>query len=402
MWMLEGRRQSYAWGSVDALPRLLGVEPDQDPFAEIWFGAHPVAPALVQRDGGPITLDAFIQSQPRRVLGDASLRRFGPTLPYLLKMIAPAKPLSLQVHPSLNHARESYAAENAAGIALDDPARNYRDDNHKPEMIFALSRFEALCGFRTPRRAASILEGLGVDLTDRLHALLCSQPTATGMRAAFRALLSPHIEVTPTMIEQVVVACSHRLCEGTSPSPRIDAIVASLHEHHPGDPGVLTALLLNPVTLEAGEAMFVPAGAVHCYLSGLAVEIMAASDNVLRAGLTPKRVDADEMLRCVSCVAAPPMRVAAERAVGGTDVFYAPVDDFELSVTRLEGGRSFQPRTRIPGSGARILLAVEGEILVETGTGRMLVRAGEAVLVADEDGDVWAGGCGCVVQGAVP
>ncbi|MGQ4538373.1 mannose-6-phosphate isomerase, class I [Dermabacteraceae bacterium P7074] len=402
MWTIKGQRQSYAWGSFSAIPDFLGGKADGNPFAELWFGAHPIAPAQVETDAGWQPLNRVIADRPRRILGDATLRRFGANLPYLLKVIAPAQPLSLQVHPTLELARESFDAEEAAGVPLSAEGRNYHDANHKPEMVYALTRFEALSGFRTPRRAAAILEGLGTELTDRLHALLMAQPNANGMRAAFRTLFSTHLQETPDVVDNVAKACAMRLSSGKSPSPRIDAVVGSLHDHYPGDTGVLAALLLNPVTLNPGEAMFVPAGAVHCYLSGLGVEIMASSDNVLRAGLTKKRVDAEEMLRCVSCVAAPPVRIASEKVTEATEVFYVPVDDFELSVTRLgDLPGMVQPHERIPGSGARILLVLEGEMMVQTSLGRRYLGSGQAVLVSAEDGPVTVGGNGRIVQASV-
>lgn len=400
MWELEPRIQHYAWGDERAIPEFLGRAADGAPWAEAWYGAHPTAPSLLP-DGTP--LDAAIAARPRAYLGASLERIFGERLPYLLKLIAPAKPLSLQVHPTREHAAESYAAENAAGLALSDPARNYRDDNHKPEMVLALTRFEALCGFRTPRRAMQILDGLGTPLSTRLHRLLVDSPTAHGMRAAFRTLVSASMRPSAEEVVEVAEACAARLASGGSPSLRIDRIVGYLQEHFPGDPGVVAAMLLNPVTLQPGEAMFVPAGAIHAYLSGLGVEVMAASDNVLRAGLTPKKVDADEMLQCVSVVAAPPLRVAPESLTETTAAYFAPVDDFELSVTTVaDPGGSFQPRHRIPGSGPRILLCLEGEVLVQSDTGRRMLGAGRALLVPAPSGDVRIGGHGRVVQASVP
>lgn len=417
MWELDGSVQHYAWGSPDALPAFLGRETDGRDWAEIWFGAHPMGPARLNGLGetaspgggqataevGGIGLDAAIAADGRRMLGEMVSRASAGRLPYLLKVIAPARPLSLQVHPSREHARESFAAENAAGLALDSPRRNYRDDNHKPEMVVALERFEALCGFRTPRRAAAILAGLGTELTDRLHALLVEHPTAHGMRAAFRTLIAPSMRPGPELVAAVAAACRARYEAGTSPSPRIDRTVAMLQEHFPGDAGVVAALLLNPVTLHPGEAMHVPAGAIHSYLSGLAVEVMAASDNVLRAGLTAKKVDADEMLQCVSVVAAPPLRVAPERLTDRTVAYYAPVDDFELSLTTLDDGPgSFQPRHVVPGSGPRILLGIDGEALVESDNGRRRIGRGRALFVPASAGTVRMGGSGRIVQASVP
>lgn len=400
MWELDGVVQHYAWGSTAALPDFLGASADGRPWAEVWFGAHPLSPARLRGDG---PLDAAIAADPHRMLGDAVGRAFSGRLPYLLKVIAPERPLSLQVHPSREHARESFAAENAAGLSLDSSHRNYRDDNHKPEMVVALERFEALCGFRTPRRAAAILADLGTPLTGRLHRLLIDHPTAHGMRAAFRTLVAPSMRPDPRDVAAVAAACRARHESGTSPSPRIDRTVAALHEHFPGDGGVVAALLLNPVTLRPGEAMFVPAGAIHAYLSGVGVEIMAASDNVLRAGLTAKRVDADEMLQCVSVVAAPPLRVAPERLTPSTVAYYAPIDDFELTVTTLEDRPgSFLPRHVIPGTGPRIAMGLEGDLLLSSATGRRRIGRGRAVFVPAASGELRAGGAGRLVQASVP
>lgn len=400
MWELTPRIQHYAWGDTAVIPDFLGAGRDGQPWAEAWYGAHPTAPATLEDGTG---LDAAIAARPRRLLGEGIERAFGPHLPYLLKLIAPDKPLSLQVHPTREHAAESFAAENAAGLGIEDPRRNYRDDNHKPEMVLALTKFEALCGFRTPRRAQQVLTGLATVLTDRLYGLLREQPTAAGMRAAFRTLVSSTMRPSPDQVADVARASAERLAAGRSPSPRIDATVVRLHESFPGDPGVVAAMLLNPVTLQPGEAMFVPAGAIHAYQSGFAVEIMASSDNVLRAGLTPKKVDADEMLQCVSVVAAPPIRIAPESLTDRTVAYYAPVDDFELTITTLEDvPGSFQPRHVVPGSGPRILLCLEGDALVESDSGRRRLGAGHALFVPADARAVRLGGHGRIIQACVP
>ncbi|ATG56677.1 mannose-6-phosphate isomerase, class I [Brachybacterium ginsengisoli] len=393
---LHGRRQRYAWGSATAIPEFLGREADGDPWAEIWFGAHPLAP--VPTSAGP-TLEELIAADPLPMLGEDVARAFGGRLPYLLKLIAAERPLSLQVHPTREHAAESFAAEQAAGIPLESAQRTYRDANHKPEMLIALTRFTALCGFRTPRRAAAILDGLGTDLTDRLHRLLVENPTAHGMRAAFRTLVSASLRPSPEAVDEVVAACRARSEAGASPSPRIDRFISLLAEHHRGDPGVVAALLLNPVTLQPGEAMYVPAGALHAYLHGVGIEIMAASDNVLRAGLTPKQVDADEVIQCVSVTAAPPMRVAPERQNQTSIAYYAPVDDFELAVTEVEAGGA---PNLVPGSGPRILLGLDGEVTLRTLAGDRMLRAGQAAFVPASDGPLRAHGAGRFAQASVP
>lgn len=399
---LAGHPQHYDWGSTTAIPELLGRAADGTPWAELWFGAHPLGPATVP-DG--TRLDDLIASAPLEMLGEGVGRAFQERLPFLLKVISAERPLSLQVHPTREEALESFAAENAAGIPVDSPRRTFRDPNHKPELLYALTGFTALCGFRTPRRAAVIVEGLGTDLTDRLHRLLVANPTAHGMRAAFRTLVSTSMRPSEAEVAEVVAACRARSEAGSSPSPRIDAFLSLLAEHHPGDPGVVAALLLNPVTLRPGESLFIPAGALHAYLHGTGLEVMASGDNVLRAGLTSKTVHADEVLQSVSVTAAPPLRVAPERQSAASVAYYAPVDDFELAITQLSGDGAPSGRAQpvpVPGTGPRILLGLEGELVLTTASGTHPLRPGRAVFVPAADGALQAQGRGRFAQASVP
>lgn len=395
---IAGRIQHYAWGSYTRLPRFLDQPSDGRPWAEAWFGCHPLAPSLL--DDGQTLMD-LVASDPPMQLGGGVARSFGDELPFLLKAIAPERPLSLQVHPNQERAEESFAAENAAGLPLESSRRSYRDPKHKPELLVALEPFTALCGFRAPRRATEILEGLGTDLSDRLHRLLVENPDARGMHAALRALLSPSLRPGPPLVQQVVDACRDRERRGASPSPRIDRIVVELAEHHPGDAGVVAALLLNPVSLQPGEALFIPTGTLHAYLGGFGVEVTAASDNVLRAGLTEKRVDVDELLQCVSVVAAPPVRIAPERRNEITESYYAPVDDFEVSFTTLHGA-THSGAWPMLGNGPRIVLGLEGALLLESATSSIAVRSGQAVFVPASEGEVCVRGSGRIVQACVP
>lgn len=390
--------QHYAWGSATAIPDLLGVAATSVPVAESWMGAHPSAPSRVTTADGETGLDTLIAADAEVFLGSHVVARFGPALPYLLKIIAAERPLSLQVHPDLEQARQGYAAEEAAGIPVDAPHRNYRDRNHKPELVYALTPFEALCGFRAPSEAAELLSDLDAPLAKRLHGLLTAQPSYKGIRAAFTQLLEPATRPAPTEVGEVVEACAARLADGSA-SQRADRTVVALANAYPGDPGVVTSLLLNPVTLRPGEAMFIPAGGVHAYLHGMAVEIMASSDNVLRAGLTPKHVDVDELLRRVDYVAAPPTRIVPHVFHGATRVFSAPVDDFELSVTTVDDGLVHP----LPGRGPRILLCLSGELTVaSSGGGTITVRKGESLFAPASDGALTAHGRGTVVQADVP
>lgn len=390
--------RDYAWGSTTAIPELLGTEPDGRPWAELWLGAHLSAPSTVVTGAGARPLDEVIAEDPDAALGSDVVARFGPTLPYLLKIIAAETPLSLQVHPHLDQAREGFEAEEAAGVPVAASSSNYKDRNHKPELIYALTTFEAVCGFRAPRRAAELLAGLDAPLAVSLAEVLHAEPTYRGIRTAFRRLLDPELRPSAEEIAGVVAASARRLEEG-SPSPRADRIVTRLAEHYPGDPGVVVSLLLNPVTLQPGEAMFVPAGGVHAYLHGLGIEVMANSDNVLRAGLTAKHMDIPELLAAVDYVAAPPVRIAPEAHSTVSRVYYAPVDDFELSVTHVADAETH----RIPGRGPRVLLCLDGALTLTDAAGRDLtLTRGASAFAAASDGPLTVRGSGTLVQADVP
>ena len=393
---LEPARQQYAWGSTAAIPALLGVADDGAPWAEAWYGSHPAGPARVA--GGDV-LSTLIEAEPERLLGEDIIWRFGRRLPFLLKLIAPEQPLSLQVHPSQAQAAEGYALEEEAGIALDHPSRNYKDTNHKPEMVLALTRFQAVAGFRAPRRAVEVLAGLDSVLARRMRRTLRLNPTRYGIRQVFSDVVSASTRPTPEEISDLVAEIAARFEAGTSPSLRVDSNVLKMAVTFPGDPGIAAALLLNPVTLQPGEALFVPAGSVHAYISGLGVEVMASSDNVLRAGLTAKHIDVPEMLACVDYVAAPPVRPAPEYLSRATRAYYAPVDDFELMVTTVVAADGRLP---VPGRGPRILLAVEGAMTLVTQADTQTLAQGEAVFVGAAQNPQSVEGEGTLVQADVP
>ncbi|MBD8060416.1 mannose-6-phosphate isomerase, class I [Cellulomonas sp. JH27-2] len=395
MYRLTPSTQSYAWGSTTAIQDILRTLPDGQPLAEAWFGAHPSAPAQVD-DGR--SLDKLIAEDPKHALGAGAAARFGEHLPYLLKLIAADAPLSLQVHPDRKRAQAGFNAENAHKVPLTSPERSYKDPNHKPELVYALTRFDAMVGFRAPRRAAELLDGLDVPLAARLSKILTADPTPAGVRTAFSSLLSKDTRPGKKDVARFAAACARRLEDG-SPSPRTDRTVMRLAAAYPGDPGAVTSVLLNPVTLRPGEALFVPARTVHAYLSGAAVEIMANSDNVLRAGLTTKHVDTAELLSTLDTVAAPPIRIAPERVFTSTEIYYAPVDDFELSVTRLTD----EGTARIPGRGPRVLLCIEGEVEVHgEHDGTLVLQRGQAAFAPAADGPLTARGDGVLVQADVP
>lgn len=394
MHRLTGARQRYAWGSLTSIPDFLGQPCDDEPFAELWFGAHPSAPSLLA-DGRP--LSEFLAEDPQRRLGQGALSVFGPRLPYLVKLIAPASPLSLQVHPSTAQATVGFLDEEAAGIPLGAPHRRFPDDNHKPEMLYALEPFEAVAGFRTARRALAVLAGLDSALASDILDDLRSDLGPAGIRAAFARLIDPTTRPTSEMVTATVAACEVRLAAGASPSVRADSIVSTLGRAFPGDPGAVATLLMNPVSLRPGEVLFVPAGGVHCYLSGLAIEVMASSDNVLRAGLTTKHVDPSTVLDIVDWVAAPPVRIGSERVSADAEVFYAPVDDFALAVVTAAPGP-----VAVPGRGPRLVMCIDGTVTASHLGESLSLRRGQAAFVPPSDERVIVRGGGQLAQVTVP
>jgi mannose-6-phosphate isomerase len=352
----------YAWGSPTAIPELLGVAPTGEPQAEMWMGAHPGAPSLVDRGAGPQPLDAVIDADPAAELGEAVVKRFGPRLPFLLKVLAAAAPLSLQVHPDLAQARAGYADEEARGIPVDAPERNYKDPNHKPEMIVALSPFEGLCGFRRPAEAADLLEALGVPGLTPYVDILRAHPEDQALREVLAAVLGADPEETAAAVRAATEAAA-RLAG--RPGPHADAYraYAQAARSFPGDRGILAAMLLNHVRLRPGEALYLGAGIPHAYLDGLGVEIMANSDNVLRCGLTPKYIDVPELQRIVRFEAGEPGVLRPEAGPEGEELYPAPIDEFRLSRYLLAPGAD--PRV-LPAGTPQILLCTSGRAHLRT------------------------------------
>lgn len=334
--------RSYAWGSRTALAELTGrAAPTAEPEAELWMGAHPSAPSEVLTEQGAVSLEEWIRRDPETVLGPEVARRFDGRLPFLFKVLAPETALSIQTHPDAEQARAGFARENAAGLALDAPERNYRDPNPKPEIICALTPFAALCSFRRADEIAAGLGALGVPELEPLLARLAGE----GLAAFFRALLSlPPPE--RTSLAQAAAAAA----DGSSGE---HAWLRELARQHPGDVGVLAPLLLNLIELAPGQALFLPAGELHAYLKGVGVELMANSDNVLRGGLTPKHVDVPELLATLTFREGPPPLLEP----GPDGVYASSAREFELAALHLEPGRPVE-RSR-PG-GVEILLCTAG------------------------------------------
>ncbi|WP_028649750.1 mannose-6-phosphate isomerase, class I [Nocardiopsis sp. CNT312] len=391
MLRLTNQVRPYAWGARTAIPRLLGTEPDGTPQAELWLGAHHGAPSTVHPDGGPVPLPRFIADDPHGVLGPRTVERFGARLPFLLKFLAADAPLSLQVHPDTARARSGFEAEERAGIPVGAPHRNYRDPHHKPELLLALDPFEALCGFREPAAARRDLEGLEGELAGLLRRDLAVSDTHEALRSALTRLLRLPVPERGRLLAEFVAEWS--ACGGRGAHT---GIVTDLADRYPGDPGAVAALLLNRVTLRPGQALFLPAGNLHAYLRGTAVEVMASSDNVLRAGLTHKHVDVPELLDVVD-FSVLPVPYTGPRRLDGRREFRPEAPEFTLH--EIGPGRV---AAYLPGEGPSVVLVLDGrvEMVAEVGHGLTLVR-GESVFIPAGSGPVKVEGRGHVVAATV-
>jgi mannose-6-phosphate isomerase len=385
---LIGTVQAYAWGSTSAIPELLGTEPTGEPQAELWLGAHPLAPSRV----GDRTLDQVIEADPVTTLGARSVASFGPRLPFLLKVLAAARPLSLQAHPSRAQAEVGFAREQAAGIPSDSPQRMYRDDWPKPEVLCALFESEALCGFRDPDETFALFDRLGVASVTDLVAPLNDSRTPPDERLAtvFGRLLQ--LSADERRIVDSVAAAASR-AERTGTFGEFVHTAVQLHEFYPGDPGVLAALLMNRVVLHRYDAVYLAAGNLHAYLRGGGVEIMANSDNVMRGGLTPKHIDVDELLSIVDFQPGFPGFVHPVEDAPGIWRYPTPAPEFALWRVDISG------EAAAPGDGARVLLVTEGSLrLTSDGQTLDLARGQAAFLAASES--VLVSGTGTAFVGA--
>ncbi|MFW5739554.1 MAG: mannose-6-phosphate isomerase, class I, partial [Myxococcota bacterium] len=379
--LLAPSLQRYAWGDPRFIPTLLGLEPNAKPCAEAWFGAHPHAPATVCAGGTVLPLDRLLADKSREILGKRTEERFG-SLPYLLKILAAAIPLSIQVHPNRDQAEAGYAREHAAGVPENAPHRSYRDRNHKPELLVAVTPFHALCGFRPPDEIARALDTL-----PEIKPLLPPwQPGPEGLKALLEAYFAlPDDRLLPALDRLVRrLEAQNETAAFPSTEPAHWALQAhrTLSPDGTPDRGLLFVFLLALLHLEPGQGIFLPPGFPHAYLEGAAVEIMASSDNVLRAGLTPKPIDPAELLRIVSFNAGAPPIVEPYFDDGGLEGCYpAAAAEYDLHCLRLGLGDELV-RTTL---GPEILLAMpeaaDDTVTLTTEYGPTVLERGQACLV---------------------
>ncbi len=374
---IENTPRPYAWGSHTAIADLLGTAPSGGPEAELWLGDHPGSPTRIVGGSDEPDLAAYLTAR-------------GEKLPFLLKVLAAAEPLSLQAHPTIAQAREGYARENAAGIALDDPARNYKDELHKPELIYALSDpFIALAGFRPVEAAraelATVDEPCVNELIDRL-----TGDDALADTVAW--LLEGGQEIT-----HLAMALADEAGDSHPHDPHGTwATVRRLAHYYPGDPGIVLSVFMHTVVLRPGEALYLPTGNIHSYQQGLAIEVMAASDNVLRGGLTPKHVDVAELMTVLDARPVPEPRITPTTLSAGVQRFEPDVVDFALTVIDAEAAHR---GVSVDARGRAIVLCLDGRVTLQ---GSLVLERGQAAFCDDAELSIHGDGRIVVATGDHP
>jgi len=369
LYKLQRQIKHYAWGSTTFIPRLLGIPGDGSPWAELWMGSHSHTSSLVSLPSGDVCLGELIAGDPRRYLGEKTAQRYG-ELPFLFKLLAAEKPLSIQAHPNLAQAREGFERENKAQIAHNAPNRNYCDPNHKPEIICALTPFTGMCGFRSREEITRLLSVFNAGCSPVREAFipllkaLEVPDQALALRNFLDALFGLSLPVREALTQFILSAQG----EGYEWE-----LMREFARQYPGDPAIIAPLYLALFRLEPGEALFLKAGAPHCYIHGLGVELMANSDNVLRGGLTAKHIDIPELMKVLDFNAVQPHIIKPEPD-SACFTYPAPCEEFSLTVIRGTGTATSAAFTR---NAPAICVVTEGEVSI----GGMVLKQGEAAFI---------------------
>lgn len=418
LYPLRNPVMNYAWGSHQALALLRGEpSPSDQPEAELWLGAHPKAPSQVFVDESWQNLDRFLADDPQNRLGPSVSQRFANQLPFLLKVLAAAEPLSIQAHPSLSEARAGFANEDAQGLDRDAATRNFRDANHKPELLCALSPFWALAGLRPLQQSQQLAQDLGfLGLLRQIDAALSHNDddadhtqrndidAQDASRKQTAALILWRNLLTLARAQRRELLSELRHCLDATPGhvdPDLHHWLLLLSQRYPDDVGVCAPLLLNLIHLQPGQAIALRAGVLHAYLQGTGVEIMANSDNVLRGGLTPKHIDVETLLKVLQADGKAPEIFSGQTAISGADAgvaLYQPgFAEFSLARWDLEQGSVALP------AGLQILLCTAGKVQIDDDNGQTKqLRQGQSLFASASFAGGRITGTGQVFRAFVP
>ncbi|MAG13986.1 MAG: mannose-6-phosphate isomerase, class I [Spirochaetales bacterium] len=371
---LNNSIQYYDWGSISMIPNLLGIDNlEETPMAELWMGDHPKAPSSAGIPTGERPLDALIREDPHGIIGPKNVDKFGASLPFLFKVLAAGRPLSIQSHPNKDQATRGYERENAEGIALDSVRRNYRDKNHKPEIICALTPFWAMCGFRPIEEIIGHLADLKIGFLSGLADQLSASPDRDGLRSLLDLLLTVDASQRHKIASEVAARS-----EGKKEVPF--AWATKLHALFPGDMGVLCPFLLNLYRLTPGQALYLGAGELHAYLDGMGVELMANSDNVLRGGLTSKHIDVSELLATLTFDVRPKIVLDGVSVSATEKTYQSEAEEFILSEICVSNGNSY---VSAPNHSVEIYIVIDGRCFLhpDSSDETCSLKKGESVLV---------------------
>lgn len=401
IYKLENPIQKYSWGSRTGLTDCLGIpNPEGSPMAELWMGAHPKAPSMIlSEDGEKLRLDTLIAADPEGCLGTSVRARFGDALPFLFKVLSAASPLSIQAHPAKRKAERGFERENLAGIPLDAPDRNYRDRNHKPEMVTALTRFEGLFGFRPIDEIIANIRIAAPHSFSTYMGRLERNPGRVELSVLFYTIVTLDPAKKKDILTRVRANIGEALDKGLVPPESVEAFQWSqrLQELYPDDIGALGPLILNYVALEPGQSLYAGPGELHAYLKGEAIELMANSDNVIRGALTKKHIDVPELISVLTFNSARPEPFMAEGSGKGEDAFPLLAPDFGL--TRISNpGASHACRVL----GPEIILCTQGSLAMKKKGGQIGLARGEAAFVRGDAGEYEISGEGTAFRAFVP
>lgn len=371
------------WGCTNSMVDLYGyANPEQKPMAELWMGAHPKAPSsiITETNSESVELNRYIEANPAAVLGTVCAGKFANQLPFLFKVLSADSPLSIQSHPNKQQAEEGWQRENLAGIPLNAPNRNYKDDNHKPELVYAITEFHALNGFRDYQHTIALFNEIKGDHLSPIIDVLIQSPDSEGLRGFYHALMT-HPAPT-TLVDEALTAIHSLITQHPADYAHqpIWNLALQLNEKYPGDIGVLSPFLINYVVLQPGEAMFLTAGTLHAYLKGTALELMANSDNVLRGGLTPKHIDIPELFS--TTVFEPKsfnhLKLSPQFDEHAEHTFLTSAEDFQFSVITLSGQKH-----SVHINTAEILFVLEGTVTVSNEQGEeQTLSKGQSAFIA--------------------
>ncbi|MDR0497254.1 MAG: mannose-6-phosphate isomerase, class I [Treponema sp.] len=367
-YFLKNIIKNYDWGSSDLLPDFMNRKnPDRIPWAELWMGVNLMGPSQVTSYGGTgKSLLDVIDQDKENLLGKETAGKYG-TLPFLYKVLAVEKPLSIQAHPNIEQARAGFERENREGKPLDAPNRNYRDSNHKPEILCALGPFTALCGFREEREIRNLVEILSIACGDGLKTCLDRLFSALNGENSLKDFLAVLYDIGSETLKifGAFIKTEMESLEKDFPEYKDEwELCVYLSNIYPGDPGILAPLFLNIIKLENGEAIFIPQGVFHSYIKGMGIELMADSDNVLRGGLTSKYVDREELFKILNFSEYKPEIMKAPDHATPYYTYPTPCEEFSLSVMLGESGHVSNP---YPEKGPSIMLVTDGFTVVPTG-----------------------------------